>query len=124
MTPDKLHVEAETAEVTLDIYTGPLTAVRAFLTEQSIEQIVQAVSVALLDRLAALEAERAAGEARVVEWQPVTTAPPACHVLAARFNAVHGEWIYSVKFSSLIYPFTHWQPLPASPALVKQGPGS
>lgn len=62
---------------------------------------------------------RAAGEARVVEWQPVATAPPACHVLAARFNADHGEWIYSVQFSPPIYPFTHWQPLPAPPAIER-----
>ena len=60
-TTDELRAIAEAAEVTLDISTGPLTAVRAFLTEQSIEQIVRAVSASLLDRLAALEADRIDG---------------------------------------------------------------
>ena len=44
------------------------------------------------------------------QWEP-----SACHVLACRFNADCGEWIYGVVASPISAPFTHWMPLPAPP---------
>ena len=48
-------------------------------------------------------------------WQPVETAPYACHVLATRFDADAGEWFCAVVASPPIQPFTHWMPLPNPP---------
>jgi hypothetical protein len=51
--------------------------------------------------------------AAIEAWQPISTAPSACHVIAARFDEC--EWIYGLVSSPPTKPFTHWQPLPAPP---------
>lgn len=51
----------------------------------------------------------------LVEWQPIETAPHACHVIACYFYEC--EWIYDVVLSPPSPPFTHWKILPAPPAL-------
>lgn len=49
-------------------------------------------------------------------WRSIESAPHACHVLASRFENDWGEWIYAVVMSPPVYPFTHWMPLPRTPA--------
>jgi hypothetical protein len=46
-------------------------------------------------------------------WQPIETAPHACHVIAARW--IECEWAYAIVMSPPSWPFTHWQPLPEPP---------
>lgn len=48
-------------------------------------------------------------------WQPIDTAPSACHVLATRFDDC--EWSSQVVLSPPSHPFTHWRPLPDPPRL-------
>ena len=96
---------------------------------------------ALLDRLAALEAERAAGEAR--EWLPIDDDTPrdgTCIVLNSdsplwrfpfvgvwRKSADHksGWWHFAEEDMNHLYSVSElvnqWSPVPA---LAKQGPGS
>lgn len=49
------------------------------------------------------------------EWQSVSTAPHACHVLACYFDQRFGEWVYEVALSPPGAQFTHWQMLPRPP---------
>ena len=58
----------------------------------------------------------AAIEAR--EWQPIETAPHACHSLMTYFDADCGEWMMSVAMFPTAGPWTHWMPLPKPPALT------
>ena len=53
------------------------------------------------------------------EWQPIETAPHACHVIAARFDRDAGEWIYGFVLSPPSKPFTHWRMPPEPPTLTK-----
>jgi hypothetical protein len=54
-------------------------------------------------------------------WQPIETAPHACHVIAARW--VEAEWVYAIKMSPPSKRlWTHWQPLPAPPHPATQSP--
>lgn len=55
-------------------------------------------------------------------WQTVDSAPHACHVVAARFDEAHGEWIYAVVASPPSKPFTHWRMLPDPPAALLPTP--
>ena len=48
-------------------------------------------------------------------WQPIDTAPHACHVMAARWDEC--EWVYGVVMSPPGKPWTHWQHLPSPPEL-------
>jgi hypothetical protein len=54
-------------------------------------------------------------------WQPIETAPHACHVIAARW--VEAEWVYDIKMSPPSKRlWTHWQLLPAPPHPATQSP--
>jgi len=87
------------------------------LTSKFLQQVADSC-----DRMAAREKSPPtpdAGEVQAVsgreQWQPIGTAPSACHVIGARFDQTHGEWIYAVVKSPPSKPFTHWRPLPAPP---------
>ncbi len=66
----------------------------------------------------AAELARLRAEVERGGWQPIETAPHACHVLACRWDGY--EWVIDVTLSPPKYPFTHWRPLPAPPALERR----
>ena len=84
---------------------GPVTNCLA-LARTRTEEVADMFEQAL--RLALLSPEQ--GWLLRGQWEP-----SACHVLACRFNADCGEWIYGVVASPISAPFTHWMPLPAPP---------
>lgn len=47
-------------------------------------------------------------------WHDISTAPAACHVMAARWY--EAEWLYGVVLSPPGKPWTHWRPLPTPPS--------
>jgi Lar family restriction alleviation protein len=56
----------------------------------------------------------AAWNRRASGWQSKGAEPASGRVLAGRF-APHGEWVEAVVNVPLVFPFTHWHPLPPAP---------
>lgn len=78
---------------------------RACKTEAGAATMTYEIGMLVCGILAALEAEREA-------WSDdCEAAPPACHVLAARFDIDAGEWVCAVVASPPSHPFTHWRML-------------
>lgn len=107
----KLMNKDELIEVMAEGVMAAMPTDRGTTFEQAAQQYAQA----------ALSAIEAAGGVVVQGWQPIESAPHACHVLASRFSEDHGEWIMAVVASPPAKPFTHWMPLPAAPLAADRG---
>jgi len=100
--------------------TRAVRTVARLLAERDAMQAEMTQAVALLQDhqrdIASLEAERDAMQANA--WSAdISAAPPACHILATRFDHGCGEWIVAVVASPPSKLFTHWRMIdtPAEP---------